>query len=196
MNKKIFFIICFYSIILCCFPSVIYSYTISNVIPIKLALNVCPIALDNYHDINEQVDFVQGYGYGYKFALIMLDMPENLFSSLDKEKTPYAEGFRLGKVQGLKDIKNNNTKCSLVDFGYEPVTLKGQFFFGFERNEFTTENGKTYWVEVRIDMVDDIVEIGDAEVIVSGYLSSESHYGHMNGYSKEFVVISITKIEK
>lgn len=178
---------------MCYFPSIVHSYTISNSIPIKLALKACPIALDNYSDTNKQVDFVQGYGDGYKFALIMLDMPENLFSSLDEEKTPYAKGFRLGKAQGFEDVKKNNTRCSLVDFGYEPVNLKGEFFFAFERSEFKTEDGKTYWVEVSTDMIKDIIEIGNAEVIVSGYLSPEGNYGHMNGYSKEFIVRDINR---
>ncbi|MCK4648351.1 hypothetical protein KAT51_02390 [bacterium] len=191
MNTKNFFIVCLYIMILCCLPSAVHSYTASRSIPIKLALKVCPIALKKYSDTSKQVNFIRGYRDGYKFALIMLNPPKYYSSSLDKEKTPYATGYRLGKKQGFEDIKKNIRSCTFVDFGYKPVELKGKFIFKFERPEFITSDGETYVVRLDESTGKNVVQ--KIEVIASGYLSPEGRYGHMNRYTKEFIVRSINK---
>ena len=173
-------------------PSIAYgsSYRPGS-IPIKLALNICPIAIEKYADPNEQVDFVRGYRDGYKFALTKLNMPKHLHGSIDEDKTPYANGYRLGRSQGFEDIKKSSPKCGFTDFGYKPVSdLKGKLRFNFEQNEFATSGGETHWVELRGALRKNIRK---EEVVVTGYLSPEGSYGHMGRYRKELIIIGIDK---
>lgn len=163
-------------------------------IPIGLALNVCPIAIANYADPNEQVSFVRGYRDGYKFALTKGEMPKNYHTSLDEEKTSYARGYRLGRSQGFEDIRKGSPRCSLSEFGYKPVSeLKGLLRRGFERSEFTTPGGETYWVEFSEYSKKNL---RDGEANVMGYLSPEGVYGHMGSYRRELVIISIDRNQK
>jgi hypothetical protein len=195
MNKKKYLVVSLTLIALIFSPSTAFSSSLQrDSIPIKLALNICPIAIEKYSDPNEQVNFIRGYRDGYKFALTKLNIPKHYYSSIDKEKSPYAKGYRLGRSQGFQDIKKNSPRCGFPDFGYKPVNnLKGKLQFNFERSEFVTSGGETYCVELSGGIRKNIRK---EEVIVTGYLSPEGIYGHMGRFKKELIIISIDKNRK
>lgn len=194
MNKT-YLVVSLSFIALIFLPSSAYRSSLQrDSIPIKLALNICPIAIEKYSDPNDQVNFIRGYRDGYKFALTKLNIPKHYYSSIDKEKRPYAKGCRLGRSQGFRDIKKSSPKCDFPDFGYKPVSdLKGKLKFGFERSEFVTSGGETYWVELPGGLRKNIPK---EEVIVTGYLSPEGIYGHMGGFKKELIIRSIDNNRK
>lgn len=188
MRTRVFFIVTVISCVTFFYQSAGFcDFSVSKDIPIKVAIIAVPIALEQYSNLEDQIRFLEGYGEGYKFALVKLERP-NYTTSLNNND-PYGRGYLSGEKQGFEDIKNNKKKCSLIDFDYSAVELVGKFKFEFEQSEFISSDGKVCWADGSASIIKQIPQ--NNKVRASGYLSREGFYGHMGSYHREFIVVGV-----
>ena len=160
--------------------------------PLRLCIPAAQAAIAEYETEEKRIKFLRGYRYGALKATIGLSNK----SSLDKEDTPYARGYRSGKVH-IKEQAKTKQSMSLSEFSYHPVTLEGILRLGFEQSHFTP-NGedRPYWI-VFPDYMRSQIPKGTwpdgKSVIVKGWLSSRGTYGHMGLAPHEIVAIEISE---
>jgi hypothetical protein len=162
--------------------------------PLRLCIPAAQAAIAEYETEEKRIKFLRGYRYGALRATIGLSNK----SSLDKEDTPYARGYRSGKKYAGEKTKTKQ-HLSLSEFGYEPITLEGILRLGFERSHFTP-NGqdRPYWI-VFADYMHMRSQIPKGtwpdgkSVIVKGWLSPRGTYGHMGLARHEIVAIEISE---
>lgn len=159
--------------------------------PFSLCIPASKAATAEYEDEEQRIQFLRGYRLGALQAAIGLTYT---YSSLDKEDTSFARGYRSGKAH-IAEIAKAKKFVSLFEFGYELVVLEGVLRLGFEQSHFTPKGEEgPYWI-VFPDYMRPKIPKGTwpngKPVTVKGWLSPKGIYGHMGRAKHELVVHEI-----
>ncbi|MFQ6036260.1 MAG: hypothetical protein ACE5NM_10520, partial [Sedimentisphaerales bacterium] len=161
--------------------------------PLRLCIPAAQAAIAEYENEEERIQFLRGYRRGALQATIGLTYT---YSSLDKENTPYARGYRSGKAH-IEERAKTKQFMSLSEFGYQPVALEGILRLGFEQSHFTPKgHNRPYWI-VFPDFIRSQIPEGTRpdgkSVTVKGWLSPRGIYGHMGRSTYELIVLEISE---
>jgi len=161
--------------------------------PLRLCIPAAQAATAEYENEKERIQFLRGYRRGALQATIGLTYT---YSSLDNEDTPFARGYRSGKMHVTERAKAKQS-LTLSEFGYEPVALEGILRLGFEQSHFTPRGqDRPYWVVFPDSMRSKIPKgtwPDGKSVTIKGWLSPRATYGHMGRAKYELIVREISE---
>jgi len=164
--------------------------------PLCLCIPAAQAAVAEHENEEERIQFLKGFRQGALQTTIGFTYTG---SSLDKENTPYAVGYRSGKAYIAEQAKMKKF-ISLSEFGYQLITLEGILHLGFEQSHFTPKGqDRPYWI-VFPDSLRSQIPKGTwpdgKSVTINGWLSPRGIYGHMGRATYEFIVHEILKSSK
>lgn len=161
--------------------------------PLRLCIPAAQAATAEYETEEKRIQFLRGYRRGALQATIGLTYT---YSSLDKDDSPFASGYRSGRTYAGEKAKTEQP-LSLSEFSYEPVALEGILRLGFEQSHFRTKGqDRPYWVVFPDSMRSKIPEDTQPDgkfVGVNGWLSPRGTYGHMGRATHELIVFEISE---
>ena len=164
--------------------------------PLRLCIPAAQAAVAEHENEEERIQFLKGFRQCVLQATIGLTYTG---SSLDKEDTPYAQGYRSGKAHIAEQTKMKKF-MSLSEFGYHPIALEGILRLGFEQSHFTPKGqDRPYWIVFPDSMRSQIPKgtwPDGKSVTVKGWLSPRGTYGHMGIATYEFIVREISESTK
>ena len=160
-------------------------------------------AKDSFNTESNQWQYIYNYFRGYLYGL------ENTRGTMSVGGAggPDQAGFDAGLRHYQDLVSTTNQPFTLVDFGYEPMTVAGTYEWGFENSDFRPDGTNAiWWVDFQVGVIEAFSEkhpnehpnlfVNRRSCTFKGFLSPDQigFTGHMNQYDRDFIITEILEV--